>query len=68
MTRRYPPNLKRPKLGQADWRKLAPDPEPEPVQPRSIDCDRCGGQMPWCSTCQQYTRSCCIDFGTCMCS
>lgn len=36
MTRRYPPNLKRPKgvPGQADWRKLAPE---------RIRCTVCGG-------------------------
>lgn len=28
MTRRYPPNMKRPKTGHADWRKLAPQPVP----------------------------------------
>lgn len=28
-TRRYPPNLKRPKTGQVDWRKLAPKPRKE---------------------------------------
>lgn len=29
MTRRYPPNLKRPKTGQVDWRKMAPKPVPD---------------------------------------
>ncbi len=31
-------------------------------------CDECGGNMPWCSSCETYTRTCCVDWGTCMCS
>ena len=33
MTRRYPPNLKRPKTGQADWREMAQD-----------NCQNCNGK------------------------
>lgn len=32
-------------------------------------CDMgCGGSMTWCSVCQQWTHTCCVDYGTCMCS
>jgi hypothetical protein len=32
------------------------------------DCYECGGQMIWCTICQMYTRTCCEEYGTCMCS
>jgi hypothetical protein len=31
-------------------------------------CPNCGGQMHWCSGCQQWSRSCCVEYGTCYCS
>jgi len=31
-------------------------------------CPDCGGQMLWCSCCEVYTQTCCVDYGTCMCS
>jgi hypothetical protein len=31
-------------------------------------CPDCGGMMPWCSCCNMYTQTCCIDWGTCACS
>lgn len=31
-------------------------------------CPRCGGQMTWCSVCKVWSKTCCIDYGTCMCS
>lgn len=31
-------------------------------------CPVCGGQMTWCSTCQVWSRTCCVEYGTCMCS
>jgi hypothetical protein len=31
-------------------------------------CPDCGGQMHWCSTCQMWSKSCCVDWGTCQCS
>lgn len=31
-------------------------------------CYDCGGQKPWCSACEVYTQTCCVDYGTCMCS
>lgn len=37
MTRRYPPNLKRPKTGQADWRKMAQE---TPEFRHGIDCEK----------------------------
>lgn len=33
------------------------------------ECDMgCGGVMDWCSCCNMWSNSCCIDYGTCMCS
>lgn len=34
----------------------------------SEPCDYCGGQMRWCSCCNMYTKTCCVEYGTCMCS
>jgi hypothetical protein len=31
-------------------------------------CDWCGGEKKWCSSCDMYTRTCCEEYGTCMCS
>ena len=31
-------------------------------------CPDCGGQMSWCSCCQVWSKSCCVDYGTCQCS
>lgn len=31
-------------------------------------CPDCGGQMHWCSCCQVWSKSCCHEYGTCMCS
>lgn len=31
-------------------------------------CESCGGFMSWCSCCQQWSRTCCEEYGTCMCS
>ena len=31
-------------------------------------CDNCGGSMTWCNSCQMYSRNCCEDYGSCMCS
>jgi hypothetical protein len=31
-------------------------------------CDSCGGREQWCSCCQMWTKTCCVDYGTCMCS
>lgn len=33
-----------------------------------ISCDSCGGEQSWCSCCETYTKTCCVDWGTCMCS
>ena len=30
-------------------------------------CDQCGGHMKWCDSCGMYTRTCCEDYGDCMC-
>jgi hypothetical protein len=32
------------------------------------ECDSCEGFMVWCSSCEMYTKTCCEDYGTCMCS
>jgi hypothetical protein len=31
-------------------------------------CSRCGGTMNWCSCCQMWSQSCCVEYGTCACS
>jgi hypothetical protein len=31
-------------------------------------CESCGGQKKWCSTCLVYTKTCCVEYGTCQCS
>lgn len=28
----------------------------------------CGGYPTWCSICDQWTYTCCQDYGTCQCS
>ena len=32
-------------------------------------CGLCrSGRMTWCSMCQQWTSTCCVEYGTCQCS
>lgn len=31
-------------------------------------CDYCGDKMSWCNICQVFSRSCCVEYGTCQCS
>jgi hypothetical protein len=31
-------------------------------------CSWCGGEKRWCSSCDMWTRTCCEEYGTCMCS
>lgn len=31
-------------------------------------CPNCDGTMNWCSCCQVWSRSCCVEYGTCQCS
>lgn len=31
-------------------------------------CEDCGGEMLWCDCCNMWTKTCCIEYGTCMCS
>lgn len=44
----------------------------EPGQPEHGDkgarCRYCDGYMTWCSVCQQWSRTCCVEYGTCECS
>lgn len=42
----------------------AEDNEPE----RYADCPNCDGTMVWCSLCDMYTQTCCVDYGTCPCN
>jgi len=37
-------------------------------KPRTQRCDSCGGQMQWCELCQMFSKTCCEEYGTCMCS
>ena len=39
-----------------------------PGKPRFRTCDRCGGREQWCSCCRAWTKTCCVPYGTCMCS
>lgn len=36
--------------------------------PTTQRCDECGGKKEWCITCNCYTKVCCHEYGTCMCS
>lgn len=38
------------------------------VKSRWRYCDSCGGREQWCSCCKVWTKTCCVDYGTCMCS
>ena len=38
------------------------------VQNRGMPCDRCGNRMSWCSICEEWSRTCCEEYGTCQCS
>lgn len=31
-------------------------------------CPDCGGEMTWCTSCNQWSKDCCEPWGTCMCS
>lgn len=31
-------------------------------------CHECGNAMTWCSTCDMWSRHCCVDYGTCQCN
>ncbi len=31
-------------------------------------CDNCDGFLRWCQSCGMYSRSCCVEYGTCQCS
>lgn len=33
-------------------------------KPKTMRCNDCGGQMQWCNSCQQYTKSCCVPYDT----
>lgn len=35
---------------------------------RHAECPDCGGQMSWCSCCEQWSQYCCQEYGTCQCS
>lgn len=31
-------------------------------------CKDCYGEMTWCTSCEEWTKLCCEEYGTCMCS
>ena len=31
-------------------------------------CENCGGLMQWCQSCNCWTKTCCVQYGTCFCS
>ena len=37
-------------------------------RPRQETCEDCGGQKQWCFCCATWTKTCCVPYGTCMCS
>jgi hypothetical protein len=45
--------------------KLNEEPEIHETERR---CEDCGGWMTWCESCEMWSRSCCQEYGTCMCS
>ena len=38
-----------------------------PIEKTAV-CLDCGGDMKWCSGCRMYTKICCEEYSTCMCS
>ena len=32
------------------------------------DYENCNGYMTWCGSCHCWTHTCCVPYGTCMCS
>lgn len=32
------------------------------------ECFSCGGTYSWCNFCQEWTQTCCVDYGNCYCS
>jgi hypothetical protein len=51
--------------GQAVLGKCVKAP-PEHGQ-RGPQCE-CGGYTTWCSHCRVWSRTCCVEYGTCQCS
>lgn len=43
------------------------DEEGDPVE-GMIPCGECDGYQTWCDGCKMYTQTCCVEWGTCMCS
>lgn len=39
-----------------------------PREEQDPTCPYCGEDRDWCSSCNEYTSTCCIDWGTCACS
>lgn len=37
-------------------------------QPAPYKCSECGGRETWCAQCLRYSRTCCVEYGTCQCS
>lgn len=31
-------------------------------------CEDCGGEKKWCPVCYCWTKTCCVEYGTCQCS
>lgn len=36
--------------------------------PPTETCESCGGEKKWCGVCLCYTKTCCVEYGTCQCS
>ena len=48
--------------------KLIPVKENDEEDHGDATCPNCGGQQQWCPSCNQWTATCCVEYGTCWCS
>ena len=37
-------------------------------KPPAEKCEDCGGEKKWCPVCSRWTKTCCVEYGTCQCS
>ena len=53
-----------------EWPTLNAQDSKEKEYEESADprCEDCGGEKMWCEGCRMWTKTCCTDWGTCMCS
>ena len=56
------------RINMGDEPRYEEDNEPDGYYGEDMRCGSCEGYMLWCSCCEVYTQTCCVDYGTCMCS